>query len=109
MLSIESSFLFLGESDAVRLGIVKLDLKGSTEEVKGQVSYLLKPNPPSSGIVSGNKTQEDIDKKMKPLISKFPSVFTEVAGKFQGEHIKIQLKSDVSPVIQPLRRVPIHY
>ena len=30
----------LGESDAVRLGIVKLDLKGSTEEVIGRVSHI---------------------------------------------------------------------
>ena len=31
----------IGESDAVRLGIMKSDLKGSTEEVMGRVS---KPN-----------------------------------------------------------------
>ena len=96
----------LGESDAVRLGSVKLDLKGSSEEVMGRVSYLSKPNPPSKGIVSGNKTQEEIDKKMKALINKFPLVFTDVKGKFQGEPRKIQLKLDVSPVIQPPRRVP---
>ena len=78
------------------LGVVKLDLKGSNEEVMGRVSYLLKPNPPSNGIVSGNETQEEIDKRMKALINQFPSVFTDVTGKFQGEPIKIQLKSDVT-------------
>ena len=100
---------FLGESDAVRVGIAKLDLKGSTQEVMRRVSYLPKPNPPSNRIVSGNETQEKIDKKVKALINKFPSVFTDLTGKFQGEPIKIQLKSDVSPVIQPPRRVPMHY
>ena len=99
----------LGESDAVRLGIVKLDLKVSTEEVIGRVSYTLKPDPPSNGIVSGNETQEEINKRMKAMINQFPSVFTNVTGKFQGEPIKIQLKSDMSPVIQPPRRVPMYY
>ena len=99
----------LGESDAVRLGIVKLDLKGSTEEVIRRVSYIPKPDPPSIGIVSGNETQEEINKRMKAMISQFPSVFTDVTGKFQGEPIKIQLKLDTSPVIQPPCRVPMHY
>ena len=47
----------LGESDAVRLGTVKLDVKGSTKEVMGQVSYSPKPNPPSNELryyLSGN-------------------------------------------------------
>ena len=101
--------LFLGESDAVRLGIVKLDLKGSTKEVMGRVSYLLKPNPPSNGIVSGNETQEEIGKRMKALVNRFPSVFTDVTGKFQGKPIKIQLKSDMSPAIQPPCKIPMHY
>ena len=99
----------LGESDAVRIGIVKLDLKGSTEEVIGRVSYISKPNPPSNGIVSDNETQEEINKRMKAMINQFPSVFTDTTGKFQGEPIKIQLKLDMSPVIQPQCRVPLHY
>ena len=88
---------------------MKLDLKGSTEEVMGRVSYLPKPNPPSNGIVSGNETQKEIDKRMKALINQFPSVFTDVTGKFRGEPIKIQLKSDMSPVIQHPCRIPMHY
>ena len=99
----------LCESDAVHLGIVKLVLKGSTEEVMGRVSYIPKPNPPSNGDVSGNETQEEINKRMKALINQFPSVFTDVRGKFQGEPTRIQLKSDMSPVIQPPHRVPMHY
>ena len=93
-----------GESDAVNLGIVKLDLKGATEKVMGRVSHLPKPNPPSNGIVSGKETQEKLAKKKEALINKFSSVFTDVTRKFQGEPIKIQLKLDVSPVIQPSRR-----
>ena len=58
----------LAESDAIRLGTVKLDLKGSTEEVMRQVSY-----------------------------------------QFQGEPIRILLKSDASPVIQSPGRIPIPY
>ena len=84
--------LLPGESDAAPLGIVKLDRKGSAEEVMGRVSYLLKPDPPSNDIVSGDEKQEEIDKKMKAVISKFPSVFTDMTGKFQGESVKIQMK-----------------
>ena len=36
--------LLLGESDAVRFGIVKLDLKGSTEEATERVSCIPKPD-----------------------------------------------------------------
>ena len=86
-----------GESDAVRLG---------TEEVKRRVSYLPKHNPPSNGIVSGNETQEEIEKTMKALINQFPSVFIDVTGKFQGQPIKVQLKLDASPVIQPCVEFP---
>ena len=78
----------LGESDAVRLGIVKLDLKGSTEEVIGRVSYIPEPDPPSNGTVSGNETQKEINKKMKAMINKFPSVFTDVTGKFKVNPLK---------------------
>ena len=73
------------------------------------MSYISRPDPPSNGIVSGNETQEEINKRMKAMINQFPSVFTDMTGKFQGEPIKIQLKLDMSQVIQPPRRVPMHY
>ena len=47
-----------GESDAVRLGIVKLDLKGSTEEIMARVSYLPKPNPPSIVLFQVSKHKQ---------------------------------------------------
>ena len=76
----------LGESDAVCPGIVMLDPK--REPFRNWGSHgasicLLKPNPPSNGIVSGNGTQEDIDKKIKALINKFLSVFTDMTGNFK--------------------------
>ena len=64
------------------------------------VSYIPKPNPNSDGIVSGNETREEIDKKMQALINKFFSI---------GEPMKILLKADASPAIQPPCRIPTHY
>ena len=78
VLNNKSEQLLPGEYDAVCLGIVKLDLKGSTEEVMGRVSYLPKPIYLSMVLLSGNEKQEEIDKKMKALINKFPSVFIDV-------------------------------
>ena len=62
----------LGESDAVRIGIVELDLKGSNDEVIGRVSNIPKPDPPSNGTVSGNETQKETNKRMKVMINQFP-------------------------------------
>ena len=73
------------------------------------VSYIPKSNPTSNEIVSGNETREEIDKKMQALINKFFSIFTDITGKSQGEPMKILLKADASPAIQPPCRIPTHY
>ena len=99
----------LGENDAVRLGIVKLDLKGSTEEVVSRITYAQKAPNLSKETVSDGQTQGDIDASMQNIINNFPNVFTNRTGKFKGEPIQIQCKPDYTPVIQPSRRIPLHY
>ena len=97
----------LGESDAVRLGIVKLDLKGSSEEVIQKVDYLRKTD------VKGAKTEasetEIIEIKMNEIRKEFSDVFSDVTGKVKGAPIKIQVREDAIPVIQAPRRIPLHY
>ena len=53
---------FLGEGDAVHLGIVKLDLKGPEEEIVQKCEYDRKATISPGEVVSGGKTQEEIDK-----------------------------------------------
>ena len=61
------------------------------------------------GIVSGGETQQAMDKRIQDIIRDFPLVFTDTTGRFRGEPIKIQVKSNAVPVIQAPRRIPLHY
>ena len=103
----------LGKNDAIRLGIVKLNLKGAKHEVcidedaevLNQISYLSK----SDTTTEVSNEQKMIDMKMDKIKSQFPTVFTNATGKFKGDPIKIQVKPGAIPVIQPPRRIPLHY
>ena len=99
----------LGESDAIRLGIVKLDLKGADTEVVKKIEYTRKTNISQGDIVSGGETQAEIDANMKQLQNEFPDLFTDKTGKCEGPPIKIQVRKGAVPVIQPQRRIPLHY
>ena len=46
---------------------------------------------------------------MKRLVEDFPKLFTDNTGKVKGPPIKIQIRKDAVPVIQPSRRIPLHY
>ena len=100
----------LGESDAVRLGIVSINLKGASQEVDvRQVDYVEKRDTPSSQAVSDGQTQEEIDKEMEKIKKKFSKTFSNSTGKFKGAPIRIQIEKNAVPVIQPRRRIPLHY
>ena len=99
----------LGEGDAIRLGIVKLDLKGAKDQIIKKVEYSRKISINPGEVVSGGETQTEIDSNMKKIIEKFPEVFTDSTGKFKGSPIKIQVREDAVPVIQASRRIPLHY
>ena len=99
----------LGEGDAIRLGIVKLDLKGASEEVVKKGEYPTKANLLPGEMISGGETQAQIDNNMKKIVKGLPDVFSDSTGKFKGPPIQIQVREDAVPVIQPSRRIPLHY
>ena len=101
----ESSLL--GESDAIKLGIVKIDLKGSMEEVR-KVEYLRKETHQDGDIVSGGQTQQEIDETMNQIKAKF-TLFSNTTGKFKGPPLPIQFDETAKPVKQPRRKIPLHY
>ena len=45
---------------------------------------------------------------MEETAKKFKDIFGGV-GKYEGPEVKIQVKEGVIPVIQPPRRIPLHY
>ena len=61
------------------------------------------------GSISGGQTQEEIDKAMKDLTDQFPKLFEDRIGKFKGKPIKIQVKPNTVPIIQPTRQIPLYY
>ena len=104
----------LGEADAIALGIVKLDLKGSEEANSTAVSVRkieygkMEENIPGE-VVSGGQTQSEIDENMEQLIKDYPALFTDTTGKVKGPPIKVQVRKNAIPVIQPARKIPLHY
>ena len=73
------------------------------------MSFIPKESVSVDGIVSDGETQQAIDKKIQDIIKDFPSVFTGTSGRFRGEPIKIQAKSNAVTVIQATRRIPLQY
>ena len=107
----------LGEKDARRLGIVTINLKGAQEEIPLEeetesvnfVPYAVRTDSPTTGIVSGGETQDEIDRNMTLMKQKYPKVFTSRTGKYKGGPIKLHYPDNYDPHIQPNRRIPIHY
>jgi hypothetical protein len=89
------------------LGIVKLDLKGSSEEVVNKIEYLRKSDV--GDTTTDLTTKGTIESEMENIQSEFPDVFSDTTGKVKGTPIKIQVREDAVPVIQPPRRIPLHY
>ena len=44
-----------------------------------------------------------------PIMVKYPSVFSEKSGRYKGLPIKDHVQDNVIPVVQPLRRIPLHF
>ena len=107
--STEESSL-LGEEDAIRLGIVSVNLQGATEEVIQTVTYQPSTNHDDAAQLEDQcQHQSDVDHNMDAIKQRFSGVFTHTTGKFIGEPIKIQVNESARPVIAPRRRIPLHY
>ena len=96
----------LGKNDTERLGIVKINLRGSREEVN-RIKVCRKSELKKEKGEAQNPEKEN-DKKMGELAHEFEDIFKGI-GKYRGEPVKIQLTDNVSPIIQPPKQNPLHY
>ena len=104
----EKESSLLGETDAIRLGIVKLDLKGAAEEVR-QITYIPRKEPKDGEIVSGQQTQHEIDETMQQIRVEYGNIFSDSTGKIKEAPIKIQYDKNAKPVIQRRRKIARNY
>ena len=98
----------LGEKDAERLGIITLRPEGASTEVEIR---RIKQNTKAGLEVEDQtimKDQKVVDQGKEKLAGEFKEVF-EGIGKYKGPPVKIQVKEGVRPVVQPPRRIPLHY
>ena len=91
----------LGETDACRLGIVTINLKGAEKEVDVH------------RITPISRSEETLTRpppfNEQAVIDKFPGLFTNKTGKYKGEPIPIQMPEDYYSRSRPERRIPLHY
>ena len=106
----------LGKRDAQRLGIVKINLRGEEEEVQleGEAEAdecrRVKLTKKSSLLKERTKVdQVTVDKAMSQILDEYSDIMSGEIGKYKGDPVKIQMEEGVTPVIQPPRRVPLHY
>ena len=46
---------------------------------------------------------------MQQILAQFPEHFSSNTGKFKGDPVKIHVRPNANPVVQPPRRIPLHY
>ena len=46
---------------------------------------------------------------MQQILKQFPQLFSNKTGKFKGDPIKIHVRPNINPVVQPPRCIPLHY
>ena len=78
----------LGNDDDMRLRSVKTDLKGTKEEVVGNVQYTKKDSANTEGNASKINSQLQVEHYINALTSMFPTIFPARRGKFTGVLIK---------------------
>ena len=54
------------------------------------------------------RDQRVVDDEMEKVAEDFKEVFQGI-GKYKGPPVEIQVKEVVRPVVQPPRRIPLHY
>ena len=91
----------LGKSDAIRLGIVKIDLAGAEKEI--EVVNRITP------IVKDNKIEQSPPFDVESLINSLPELFSDKTGKYNGAPIPIQMPPKYYTRTKPERRIPLHY
>ena len=98
----------LGEKDAERLGIITLRPEGASREIEIR---RIKQNS-KAGLEREDQAvmreQKVVDEEMEKVAKEYKEVF-EGIGKYKGPPVEIQVKEGVRPVVQPPRRIPLHY
>ena len=101
-----------GKKDAVRLGIVHINLEGKKHEVKGDdeemLGHVRQLKRKELQEADQEEKRKDNRAEMDRIIQDHKELF-EGVGKYNGEPVRIQLEENVKPVIQPPRRIPLHY
>lgn len=106
----------LGKADAIRLGIIKINLAGEVEEVVpsgkmdevSRIKMMRLKDVQTEATEGSEKQKKARAEKMKQVTEEFKDIFGGI-GKYEGPEVKIKLKENVTPVIQPTRRIPLHY
>ena len=110
----------LGKADAIRLGIIKMNLRGDAEvsDSNGQeeaevrrirMMRLAELGTDTTQTAEEHKRQQKATEgRMNKMLKGYGDIF-EGVGKYEGPEVVIQLKDNVTPVIQPARRIPLHY
>ena len=100
----------LGLLDAQRLGIIQMNMKGAAqkEDVVARLEKVKKEQTAKLGPVSGGQSQQEIDRKMKSITDKFPSLYTGL-GRAKVEPVHIEVDKKVKPIQQKRRNIALHY
>ena len=88
----DSETSLLGKKDAERLGIVKINLRGSREEVNRikvcRKADLKREKGESKDPVKEKMREKENDKKMDEMAKEYEDIFQGI-GKYRGEPVKI--------------------
>ena len=93
----------LGQRDAAALGIVVIRAEGAMEAVT--VSRVLQNR---KTVKNDEEPEARAAEKMERICASYKEVF-EGIGRYTGEKVKIHVDKTAQPVIQPPRRILIHY
>ena len=98
----------LGEKTAERLGIVIVRPEGAAKEVEIR---RIKHNSKAKLEKMDKTVMMDlsvVDDDMEKVVEEYNEGF-EGIGKYKGPPMQIQVKEGVRPLVQPPRRIPLHY
>ena len=91
----------LGLVDGKALGIISICPEGKEETVRS-LSDVKKVDPLTEGVMSGGQTQQEIDEKLKAMVTRYPKVF-EGLGQAKVEPIHLEVDPTAIPIQQKQR------
>ena len=100
----------LGLEDAKRLGIIRMNMRGASQQVDtvARLERVVKQPAVKTGVVSGGQTQEEINRVMEKITEKFPDLFKGL-GRARVQPVHIEVNPRVKPIQQKRRNIALHY